>query len=98
MALHAELLLTLGKDSDMMVSKRMLRDLIVEASGVKDKKAFDYFLVELFGERLSQQLRSQLHNAFRRFNLGQVANSSSRRAKPVSPGSWRRELKAEKAY
>ena len=98
MALYADLLVALENESCMLVSKRMLRDLVVEASGAKDKKAFDSFLAELFGERLSQQLRSQLHNAFRRFNVGQFTKSSSRRAKPVAPGSWRGDLNAEKAY
>ena len=82
----------------MMISKRMLRDLVVEASGVEDKKSFDTFLADLFGERLSQQLRSQLHNAFHRLIFGHFTKSSSRKAKPVVPGSWRRDLKAERAY
>ena len=98
MALYADLLLMLEKEPGMMISKRMLRDLVVEASGAQDKKAFDAFLVDLFGERMSQQLRSQLHNAFRRFILGNFTKSSSRRAKPVAPGSWRRDLTAERAY
>ena len=98
MALCVDLLLMLEKEPGMMTSKRMLRDLVVEASGVQDKKAFDTFLADLFGERLSQQLRSQLHNAFRRLISGHFTKSSSRKAKPVVPGSWRRDLKAERAY
>ena len=82
----------------MLASKRALRDLVVEASDVEDKKAFDAFLMELFAGRLSQRLRSQLHNAFRRFISGHFTKSSSRKAKPVVPGSWRRDLKAERAY
>ena len=98
MAVYADLLLTLEKEPGMLATKRLLRDRVVEASGVKDKKAFDVFLVELFGARMSQQLRSQLHNAFRRLILGNSTKPSSRQAKPVAPGSWRRDLKAERAY
>ena len=96
---YADILLALEKEEcGMMVSKRMLRDLIVEASKAENKQNFDCFLLELFGDGLSDTLRSQLHNAFHHITAGKFSKSSSRKRKPVAPGSRCRSLKAERAY
>ena len=95
---YADVLLALEEECGIMVSKRNLRDLIVEASGAETKQNFDCFLLELFGDGLSDTLRSQLHNAFHHITAGKFSKSSSRKPKPVAPGSWCRSLKAERAY
>ena len=74
----ALILLDLEQRPGALVSKRMLRDLIVVESGATEKADFDVFLHELFGDELSQQLRSKLFLSFHHLTCGQFAKTSLR--------------------
>ena len=83
----------------MRGSKRLLRDLVVEASGATSKQDFNRFVLDLFADDLSETLRSQLHNGYHHLTVGKFIKSSSRQAKPKpADPAPPRGLKPEREY